>query len=459
MTDTKHLSIMEEKMEKFRKALVVAVIASLVLSVTMCKKSEGVATAGGRTAQAVREIVFWDMAWGPADTYPVTMQGLVDRFNSENTENIHVTMQNVPWDNFYQVFLTAVTSNAAPDVATGAFMQPIQYAEMGEGLPLDPIVEQWKKENNPILDDYSEILFNLYKYDGKYYGLPWNLDTRQILYRTDYFKQAGITKLPTNWIEFLDVCAQLKKTLPQDVFPFVFPGGGDYNGLQALITFLVQNDVGLTDAQGKPDFTNQKVTEVLQFINALYVNGYVPSGLPAYKATDAEKLFQAGKAVMYMQGMMDLKDFPEIDANAAVLPPMAGPSGTPKYYTWVNGIGAFSQTKDPKACYAFIKWLLENELPLWPQGQLTSIPARISFRSDPYFTNAWQKKQVSELALPTIVTVVYPSSTIYLPFSVIEGEATPIISLVKACTQNPNYKAIQQEVQNIMLASWAEFDM
>jgi multiple sugar transport system substrate-binding protein len=448
---------LEAKMKNFRNAIMVAMVLLALLSIAACKK-ESAAAAGG-TSQAAREIVFWDMLWGPADTYPAMVQEMVDQFNSVNTDNIHVTMQNIPWDNFYQVFLTAVTSRAAPDVSTGAFMQTIQYAEMGEGLSLDPIVEQWKKENNPILNDYDEALFNLHMYEGKHYGLPWMLDPRLILYRTDYFEQAGITKLPANWTEFLETCAKLKRTLPPDVFPFVFPGGGDYNGLQALITFLVQNDVGLTNANGQPDFTNAKVTEVLRFINTLYVNGYIPEGLPAYKNVDSEKLFQAGKAAMHMQGMMDLKDFPEIDANAAVLPPIAGSSGTAKYYTWANAIGAYSQTKDPEASLAFIKWFVENELPLWPKGLLTSIPVRKSFRSDPYFTNAWQKKQVIELVLPTVVPVIYPSPNIYLPFSVIEGEATPMMGLVKACARNPDYRAIQQEVQDIMLAAWAEFDM
>jgi multiple sugar transport system substrate-binding protein len=443
-------------MKNFRKAVAGMVVLLAVFSVMACKKSEN---AGGGTAQTTREIVFWDMAFGPPDIYPRAVQNLVDRFNAENRDNIRVTVQNVPWDNFYQVFLTAVTSKAAPDVATGAFMQTIQYAEMGEGLVLDPIIEQWKQENNPILNEYSEAIFNLHMYEGKHYGLPWNLDTRQILYRTDYFEQAGITKPPATWAEFLDACAKLKKNLPADVFPLVFPGGGDYNGLQSLITFLVQNDVGLTDVNGQPDYTNPKVTEVLRFINTLYVNGYIPDGLPAYKGTDAEKLFQAGKAAMFMHNMIDLKDFPEIDAGTAVLPPMAGPSGTPKYYTWANAIGAFSQTKDPEACLVFIKWFLENQLPLWTNGKLTSLPARASFRSEPYFANNKQNKQVIDLVLPTVVSVVYPALNIYLPFAVIEGEATPMIGLVKACARNPDYQAIQREVQDIMLASWAEFDM
>jgi multiple sugar transport system substrate-binding protein len=399
------------------------------------------------------------MMWGPADTYPDAARAIVERFNQSNTNNIHVTYQVIPWDNFYQVFLTAVTSKAAPDVATGAFMQSIQYAEMGEGLSLDPIVDQWRAENNPILNDYSPAILNLHMYDGHHYGLPWNLDTRQLIYRTDYFQQAGITKLPSTWAELESVCAQLKQALPSDISPLVFPGGGSYSGLHALMTFMFQNDVGPTDVNGQPDYLNPKTTEVLQYINRLYVNGYIPEGMPAYKSTDAEKLYQAGKAAMYMHAPLDLKDFSDINSNTAVMPPIAGPSGTAKDYTWVNAIGAFSQTKDPEACLIFLKWWLENERDLWSKGAMGSLPARASFRQDPYFQNDRQKKQISDLILPTATTPVYPASSIYLPFSVIEGEALPMEGLVRAMARNPDYQTIQQEVQRKMLNAWSEFDM
>ncbi|WP_010263577.1 ABC transporter substrate-binding protein [Treponema primitia] len=428
--------------------------AMLVVSFAACNKSGG----GSSASSGKREIVFWDMMWGPADTYPDAVQALVNRFNAENTDNIHVTSQVIPWDNFYQVFLTAVTSKKAPDVSTGAFMQSIQFAEMGEGLPLDPIVDQWKKEGNPILNDYSEDIFNLFMYEGKRYGLPWNLDSRQILYRTDYFKQAGITELPKTWAEFERVCTQLKQALPSDVSPLVFPGGGDYSGFQSLFTFLFQNSVGAVDVNGQPDYLNPKVTETLQFINRLYVNGYIPEGIGAYKTLDADKLFQAGKAVMYLGGSMDLKDFSEINSNCAVLPPMAGPSGAPRYYTWVNALEAFSQTKDPEACLTFIKWWLENELTLWTEGGITGLPARQSFRQDPYFSIQWQKKQINDIVLPIATTPVYPAQSIYLPFSIIEGEALPMIGLVRSLVRNPDYKTIQQDVQNSMVNGWKDFE-
>ena len=145
----------------------------------------GLAFAGGRQQEAgpagTHNIVFWDMMWGPAQFYPAARQALVDRYNASNRDNIHVALQMVPWDNFYQVFLTAVTSRNAPDISTGAFMQTIQYAEMGEGLDLTPIVDAWRRENSPMINDYSSAILNLHTFEGRHYGIPWNLDTRQMI--------------------------------------------------------------------------------------------------------------------------------------------------------------------------------------------------------------------------------------------------------------------------------------
>lgn len=445
-------------MKNGKKAALLAAVFLVALAFGACSRG-GSAGSGSAAKGGAREIVFWDMMWGPAQTYPAAMGEIVNRYNSSNPDNIHVTLQTVPWDNFYQVFLTAVTSKAAPDVSTGAFMQSIQFAEMGEGLSLDPIVDAWKEENNPILNDYSEAIFNLHMYDGKHYGLPWNLDTRQFTYRKDYFEKAGITKLPATWAEFEEACAKLKAALPADTYPVIFPGGGDYNGLHAIITFFVQNDTGATDARGNPDYLNPRITETLQFINRLYVKGYIPEGFPAYRGTDAEKLFQSGKAAMYLHNAIDLRDFPDIEAVGGILPPMAGPSGKAQNYTWVNAIEAFSQTKDPEACHAFIKWLLENEGELWEKSGLGALPARASLRQRPYFTDRWATREISELVLPTVVSVCHPSPSIFLPFSIIEGEAIPMIGMVNACVANPDYRAIQQDVQDRMLKAWAEFEM
>ena len=142
-----------------------------------------------------------------------TVQKMVDQFNEENEYGITVELQMIPWDGYYETFLTAVTSGAAPDVYTGASTAPTQYAEMGESLDLDPIIEAWEAENNPILSDIPEQYWGFFKYDGVTYGLPYGVDPKQITYRTDFFEEAGIDTLPTTYDEFLDVCAKLIRSI------------------------------------------------------------------------------------------------------------------------------------------------------------------------------------------------------------------------------------------------------
>lgn len=95
---------------------------------------------------------FWDMTWGPAE-YISTAEGLVQKFNDSQDE-IEVTYQSIPWDNFYQTFTTAIASESAPDVSTGSGYQQHQFAVMDEILSLDSIIEEWETEGKT--DDLLE---------------------------------------------------------------------------------------------------------------------------------------------------------------------------------------------------------------------------------------------------------------------------------------------------------------
>ena len=88
---------------KLRKTLAFLLALVLMLGVTAPALAESV------------ELVFWDMVWGGADAYIPTAEKMVEQFNEEHPD-IHVTYQSTAWQNFYQTFLTAVTSGVAPDV-------------------------------------------------------------------------------------------------------------------------------------------------------------------------------------------------------------------------------------------------------------------------------------------------------------------------------------------------------
>lgn len=55
---------------------------------------------------------FWDMTWGPAE-YISTAEGLVQKFNDSQDE-IEVTYQSIPWDNFTRPLQLPLHLNLRP---------------------------------------------------------------------------------------------------------------------------------------------------------------------------------------------------------------------------------------------------------------------------------------------------------------------------------------------------------
>ena len=71
---------------------------------------------------------FWERSYGNDDRYTETCEKLIAQYEAENP-NVTINMTYQPWDNYYQLFLTAVSSGAAPDVASCAIDQPDLFAQ------------------------------------------------------------------------------------------------------------------------------------------------------------------------------------------------------------------------------------------------------------------------------------------------------------------------------------------
>lgn len=136
---------------------------------------------------------FWEMSYGNDDRYTETCEKLIAQYEAENP-NVTINMTYQPWDNYYQLFLTAVSSGAAPDVASCAIDQPDLFAQMNEIQYLDSVIDEWKEED--IYSDYSEDMLNFFKYEGNQIAIPYMVGYRGFFYRTDYLEQAAWRRCP-----------------------------------------------------------------------------------------------------------------------------------------------------------------------------------------------------------------------------------------------------------------------
>jgi multiple sugar transport system substrate-binding protein len=404
-----------------------AVIALLVVTVlTGCNKSSGgQAGSTGSTSSAPVKLTYWEMYWGPAELHEAAGNKLVKQFNDSHP-NIQVEIQYIPWNNYYQTFLTAITGGAAPDVATGATPNPIQFATMGESLELDPIVDQWKAENSPVLTDISEDLWKFFQFQGKQYGIAFGLDHKIMYYRTDYFEQAGITQLPKNWSELTAVLRRLKQVFP-DKIPLL-QALADNNSCHSMLIFLNMNQVGFITPDFKPNFQSKEAMEVLNYIAALRDEDLLARGSAGYISSDAERIFQAGEAViMGYQGIVGMIDTP-VGSLIRVMPPIAGPSAGSKggsYFYCPNAIQGFTQTKDPDAARTFIKWWIENYGDFIIESGQSNFPARKSIMMRSEYQNNPALADVTKYVFSgeyPANSMVFPIPSLYPQFVNLEGE-------------------------------------
>jgi len=383
-------------------------------------EAEQTETAGdSKTASSDKiKLEFWDMVWGPAE-YISEGEALTKKFNEEH-DNIEVTYQSLPWDNFYQTFTTAIASNSAPDVSTGSGYQQHQFAIMDEILPLDSIIEEWKSEGK--LNDFIEGAIEQFKWEGKQIGIPWNCDPRAVFYRKDIFEANNID-VPTTWEEFEQAAIKLTK---DDMYGFV-SAASDSSGYWAMAFFIFGHGGRIFNENKEPDFGCPENIEALERIQRLVKAGVFPPGIASYTAENAQKLFLQGKATMIYMGadfgsILQGQNDEKLVENVDILPVFPASNG--KYYSpgGMNAIMAYKQSEHPEECKTFIKWWSENNNSLWTDGHTGAFSVRKSTLGIDYFQKDKYKKLLSEKIMPSFITTNSPIPNAFPEMAGVEGE-------------------------------------
>ena len=299
------------------------------------------------------KLSFWDMAWGPPETYPPVVEKLVNKFEEENP-NTEVEIQTIAWDNFYQTFLTAIASGTISDVATMGASLPIQFHSMGALEPLNSILDEWKQEGK--YDDISQEDYDTFIFDGEVGAVPWQLDPRGFVYRKDVFEKVGISKMPEDWNDFLDILRKIKQNT--EYIPFVFGGAGFHH--HVAYQFQILKNSGMVTEDLKADKESERFVEVHEFINTLVKEELIPEATVGYKQNEARKLYYSGKAAIMLDVMSaEILNYPEISDNSGVLPVFKAPNGIKASASWANPISVFKQSKNVSLAKKLIDLLIK----------------------------------------------------------------------------------------------------
>jgi len=363
-------------------------------------------------AQEAVKLSFWDMIWGPPE-YIDSAKDLVAQFNEEHP-NIQVKYRSVPWNNWYQTFVTAISSGTAPDLSTGAGYQAVQLYDQGAIRPIDDVIEELKADGE--LADFLPNTVDTLRYDDHYVALPWGIDIRVWFYRKDLLEQAGV-KVPTTWEELR---AAAKATTKDGRYGIV--ASGDTGGSHFLYNALLNNGGGLFTADRKLDLKNERNVEAFEALAGMVADGSVSPASTGYNSDDRRAAFNRGQAAFTLDGPGLIAQAGDQAANIGVVPPLAGMHGDKGTIFWVNNIMVYEQTKHPEETKTFLKWWSKNQLPLWTKGHSGQLPARSSIAADDYFKTDEAGAFVLENYVPVGKTTATNAAGIFPALNDLEGE-------------------------------------
>jgi multiple sugar transport system substrate-binding protein/raffinose/stachyose/melibiose transport system substrate-binding protein len=274
-----------------KKILIAVLFVSLALPLFAGGEGE---TGGGAEGELTGEVNLF--AWLPDN--PDIVVNWVNAFE-EKYPGIKVNAQMMTGQGLIENLQPRFASGNIPDVMSfelSSFYKDLvdagHIADLGD-------TEAWA-EMVPAMQ-------KAWTHNGVRYGISGGVCTTLIYYNMDYFEQAGISSVPEDWQQFLDVCEKLKSA---GITPLVWYGGFPNmlsNGPLSwgLANYVYPRDPNFIEniADTKYDFaSNPGWLETYEKMDILNKKGYFMDGFTSTDYGQGQEFFNNGDAAMFFAG-------------------------------------------------------------------------------------------------------------------------------------------------------------
>jgi N,N'-diacetylchitobiose transport system substrate-binding protein len=210
-----------------RFRITAVIIAALALGVV-------VATTAGASTKSAKSNTLTVWLMGDAQTgWPSVVAGATTAFKNANP-GWNVDVQYQDWGSYQSKFNATIAGNDTPDVIEFGNTQTTEY--MADGVLTNLTAHKSLFQNS------GRWLSGLKKsstYNGKLYAVPYYAGSRLITYRTDLFKQVGVTKAPTSLASFEKTLGKVgtKNAGVHGFKPFYMAGTDWYSALSFVADY------------------------------------------------------------------------------------------------------------------------------------------------------------------------------------------------------------------------------
>ena len=223
------------------------------------------------------------------------------------TPGARVTLNSVPFEQFFQNIDAQLQSGTAPDVFRVDYDNLGTYAGRRQLLDLSGLL------GPDVGPSFTDAMWQAVQFEGRPHGVPHHTDTSAILYNKAAFAAAGITSVPTSldtawtWDEFAHVARQLQGSAPAGRFPFAY--NWQSQGVTRWLSWLFQADGRFLDPTLRaPAIDSDAGRAAVDFTKSFFTDRLVPENSSIKSSTYASDLFFSETVAMVFGGAFLLPD-------------------------------------------------------------------------------------------------------------------------------------------------------
>lgn len=365
-----------------------APLASLALALAACgapaqspasvetsAPTEAGAASPEETPALSGTITFWAAYDQVGPEFKTMNEEVIQAFEAMHP-GVTVELQGIPYDDLRQRLITGIAGGEVPDVLRADIIWVPEFADQGALLALDDEMSDFDEFAGQVFE--GPLSTNLW--NGKYYGLPLDTNTRVLFGNTAVLEAAGFSEMPATIEEFEEFMATVAE-MDGEVFGYAEGGTGGWNVLPWIWSFGgAITDDEITQATGylNGEGTVAAVTKLKEWLD----NGWLsPSILGGGSPTSEQIGNDQAATVLEGPWMPPIFEAQFPDLETVLTPVPEGPGGSSSV---VGGedVVVFSQTENKELALEFVRFLLSEEAQL-AMGKVGQMPVLTALAGHP----------------------------------------------------------------------------
>ncbi|MBA2757060.1 MAG: extracellular solute-binding protein [Chloroflexi bacterium] len=312
-----------------------------------------------------------------SDARAALVKGFIASY--KEVTGVENSFESIPYGDYFTKLGAALEANNGPCVFQLPANILAEYQKRGELAPVPDDV----MTSADIESTFSPASTRLLKFDGKYYGLPTDVQTMLLFYNDDLFRAAGLdpTKDFATWDEFREAAIKLTKSdggqMSQAGLDIT---GSPYQWYYSAPTLAYQDGL-VNDSTLAINYASEPGYQVWDRLTSLVTKDKVDS--PQFLADQPK--FASGLAGMtlreYTFSGVFKQTAPDLKYSVHLPPPVADKQFAAAATTsWSYAVG--SDCKDQPSAWAWVRYLTsEASQRIWITGG-GELPSRTAVLND-----------------------------------------------------------------------------